>query len=132
MKKLFVEAHFSSVSIQTQDEEVVAVFSGGGQPDLAVHHNRAGPATIRDGSLPFDVLRFAPVEREADEPGVAASRDMPVAPRPAKIRPIRFRSNRFAGGREQDRNGNEYTLERLAHQSKLAWPMSQVKEMNLS
>jgi hypothetical protein len=72
------------------------------------------------------------MERKTDKLAVSRSRDMPVTPRPAEIRPIHFRHNRCAGKRSQNRNGNEYTLERLAHLSKLARPMSQVKEMNLS
>src|SRR5580658_2433243 len=110
VKKFFVETYFPGINVQTQGEEVMSIFRGSGQPDLAVHYYWRGPAAIWYLGFPFDVFRFAPMEWKADEVGVSGRRDMAITPRPAKFRPVRSSSGRATGERDQEGNGNGYGL----------------------
>ena len=67
VKHLLVEANRASLGIHADGEEVMAIHRRGGQPDLAAHHDRRGPAAKRNLGLPFDVVRLAPVQRQARE-----------------------------------------------------------------
>ena len=89
MKYFFVEPNLSSVGVQTDGKEIVAVLRRCGHPDLASHHNRRGPASMWERDLPFDVVRLAPVKWQTHGPGVTRRRDMAIAPRPAELWPVR-------------------------------------------
>ena len=88
MKQFPIEPHLAALGIQAEDEEIVSVLGGRGQPDLAAHHHRRGPAAIRDRRLPLHILRLAPVERQSGRLRILGRRGMTVAERPAKLRPI--------------------------------------------
>src|SRR5690349_10697320 len=81
VKQLFVEANLAGFGVHTNGKEVVAILRRRGQPDLAAHHHRGGPAAIRNLRFPFDVVRLAPMQRQAAEFLIARSRDMPVTTR---------------------------------------------------
>src|SRR5271166_991330 len=71
VKHPFVEANLAGFGIDTKGVEVMAILRRRGQPDLTPHHDRGGPTAIGDLRLPFDIVRLAPVKREAEAFGVA-------------------------------------------------------------
>ena len=82
MNQLFVEPNSTGFGIHADGEEIMAIFRRRGQPDLAAHHDRRGPAAMRNFRFPFHVVRFAPGQRQAFGIGMA------VTVRPAKLRPV--------------------------------------------
>src|SRR5882762_5206632 len=64
VKHLFVESNLAGLSIHANGEEIVAILRCGRQPDLAAHHYGSGPTPVRNLRLPFDVVRFAPMQRQ--------------------------------------------------------------------
>ena len=107
VKHFFVEANLAGFGIHTDGEEVMAILRRRGQPDLAAHHHRRGPAAIGNLRFPFDVVRLAPVQREADGFGVARGRDMAIAPRPAELRPVRSCCRPAKGQQNQRQEGKK-------------------------
>ena len=103
MKQFLIEPHLAALGIQAEDEEIVSVLRCRGQPDLAAHHHRRGPAAIRDRRLPLHVLRLAPTQRQSGRLRILCRRGMTVAERPAKLRPILSSRN----GREQQQRTDQ-------------------------
>src|SRR5437899_152852 len=91
MKHLFVEANLSGFGLHADDEEIVPVFSSGGQPNLAAHDHGRGPAAIRNRSFPLDIFRLTPMQRKANDVGITRGRGVSIAPRPAELGPLRPR-----------------------------------------
>src|ERR1039457_5745834 len=91
VEDLLIETNLAAVGIHTGGEEVMAIVRSRGHPDLAAHHHRGGPAAIGDLRLPLDIVRLAPMQREADELGVTRRRRAAIAPGPAELRPVRSR-----------------------------------------
>ena len=88
VKQFLVVHDFAGFGVDADGKELVAVFGRGGQPDLAVHDHRRGPAAVRNRRLPTDVFRFAPRERQADGRRRTRRGNMTVAVRPAKLGPV--------------------------------------------
>src|SRR5436853_462380 len=87
VKNFFVEANFPCLLIHADDEEVMAIFSGSRQPNLAAHDHGGAPALVRDRCFPFNVVCLAPMQRKAES--FSPGGNMAVASRPAVLRPIR-------------------------------------------
>src|SRR6267154_4459593 len=58
VKHLFVEANLAGFGVETDGKKVMAIQRRGSQPDLAAHHYRRGPTTMRHLRFPFDVIGF--------------------------------------------------------------------------
>ena len=89
VKEFFIQKDFARPGIHAEDKEIVPVRSGGGQPDLVPQHHRGGPAAPGDFRFPFDVIRLAPLERQAEHPCFSGGGHLAVAPGAAELRPIR-------------------------------------------
>lgn len=94
VEDLLVAESFSGGGIDADDKEVMAIGSGGGEPDLAIHYDWSGPAAIRDFSLPLDVIGFAPMKGKTGGVGGACGGDVAIARRPAEFGPVRARDSR--------------------------------------
>src|ERR1700722_956506 len=105
MKDLLIKQNLARFLVHTDCKKVVAVDCGRGQPDLPVENDRRGPTLVRDGSFPLDVVRFAPMQRQAEQVGLSRGRRAPVAPRPAKIGPIVPREGGQATKRQEQNAG---------------------------
>ena len=110
MEKLFVAEDFAGVRVHTENEEIMTILGGGGQPDLAAQDGGRGPTAIGNGGFPLDVFRFAPMQRQAGRPGVARRRDMPVAPRAPEAGPVRSGRRPGGGGEGQAQARQENVL----------------------
>src|ERR1039458_3854956 len=107
VENLLIETNLAAVRIHTDGEEVMAIVRRRGHPDLTAHHNRGGPAAIGNLRLPLDIVRLAPMQREADELGVTRRRRMAIAPGPAELRPIRERRRSTTWHQHQRQKGKQ-------------------------
>ena len=74
----------SDAAVQKELRVVIArigaarVHGGRGQPDLSAQNHGGGPAPIRDGGFPTDVLRLAPPEGQSHRISVTGSGDVTI------------------------------------------------------
>lgn len=92
IEELAVEHDFAGAAVKAEHEEFAAIGGRGGEPDLLAVDDGRGPAAVGDGRFPGNILRFAPVEREAACGRVA------VSSRATELGPI------GAGRKEQQEN----------------------------
>ena len=71
MENLFVEENLASVLVHGDREIIMSRFGRRGHPNLVAHNHRRGPTAIRNFRLPFDVIRFAPLQGQSDRFGLA-------------------------------------------------------------
>ena len=106
VKDLLVEKNGPLFLVHADGEEFVAIEGGRGKPDLPVEDDGRGPTAVRDGCFPLDVFRFAPMQRQAEQVGLAWGVRAPVAPRAAEIGPIVPRGGGHAT-KQQEQDGGK-------------------------
>ena len=104
MKEFLVVPDLAGLGIHADDKKIVALGRGRGQPNLAAQDYRRGPAAIGDFRLPFDVVGFAPAQRQPQHGRVARAGRMSIAPGAAKLRPIGSGRFQAAGPQAGDQN----------------------------
>ena len=130
VKHLFVKPHFAGFGVHTDGKTIVAVFRRGGQPHLAAHHHRSGPAAMWNRRFPFDVVRLAPVYGQPDETGIAWRCDVAVSARPAELRPVRSYRPREGNQNQQQDEAFQRTL-LVAHGGRVTRLLGQVNGAGL-